>query len=130
MGPPVRITVLDQSPVPQGSTPADALRNTIDLARHADRLGYHRYWLAEHHAMASHASSAPEIMISRVAAETSGIRVGAGGVLLPYYGPLKVAETFRFLDALDSGRIDLGVGRALAATRWRPVPSARTPATR
>jgi luciferase family oxidoreductase group 1 len=99
-----------------GSTPADALRNTIELARLADRLGYHRYWIAEHHAIPALASPAPEILIDRVAAETSGIRVGSGAVLLPHYSPLKVAETFRVLHALYPDRIDLGIGRAPGGT--------------
>jgi luciferase family oxidoreductase group 1 len=104
--------VLDQSPVVTGGTPTDALHNTIDLARHADRLGYHRYWIAEHHSMVSHGSPAPEILIGRLAMETAGIRLGAGGVLLSLYQPLKVAETFRVLHALHPGRIDLGIGRS------------------
>src|ERR1700680_2436795 len=108
----MKLSVLDQSPVPAGFTPADALRNTIHLARAADSLGYERYWIAEHHAIEALASPAPEILIARVAAETSGIRVGSGGVLLPHYSPLKVAEVFRMLHALYPGRIDLGVGRA------------------
>jgi len=85
----MKLSVLDQSPVPAGFTPADALRNTIQLARAADSFGYERYWIAEHHAIETLASPAPEILIARVAAETSGIRVGSGGVLLPHYSPLK-----------------------------------------
>ncbi|MEU4742609.1 LLM class flavin-dependent oxidoreductase [Actinosynnema sp. NPDC023658] len=108
----IRASVLDQSPVAAGDTPGKALRNTVELARLADRLGYERYWVAEHHGATSHAGTAPEIMATRLAAETSGIRVGAGGVLLPYYSPFKVAETFRVLEALYPGRIDLGIGRA------------------
>src|SRR6266853_173370 len=108
----MRLSVLDQSPVPAGFTPGDALRNTIQLARAADSLGYERYWIAEHHAIETLASPAPEILIARVAAETTGIRVGSGGVLLPHYSPLKVAEVFRMLHALYPGRVDLGVGRA------------------
>ncbi len=108
----MKLSVLDQSPVPAGSTPADALRNTIQLARAADASGYERYWIAEHHAIETLASPAPEILITRVAAETSGIRVGSGGVLLPHYSPLKVAEVFRMLHAMYPGRIDLGLGRA------------------
>jgi luciferase family oxidoreductase group 1 len=109
----VKISVLDQSPVPDGASAATALRNSIDLARTADRLGYHRYWAAEHHAAPSHAGPAPELVVAAVAAVTTRIRVGSGGVLLPYYSPLKVAETFRVLHALHPGRIDLGVGRAI-----------------
>jgi luciferase family oxidoreductase group 1 len=108
----IKLSVLDQSPVSEGYTPADALRNTIELARMADKLGYERYWIAEHHAIVTLASPAPEILIARVGAETSGIRIGSGGVLLPHYSPLKVAETFRMLHALYPGRIDLGIGRA------------------
>jgi luciferase family oxidoreductase group 1 len=112
----VKLSVIDQSPVPAGFTPADALQNTIELARLADRLGYERYWIAEHHAIDALASPAPEIMIARVGAETSGIRVGSGGVMLPHYAPLKVVETFRVLHALYPGRIDLGIGRAPGGT--------------
>jgi luciferase family oxidoreductase group 1 len=112
----VKLSVIDQSPVPAGSTAADALHNTIELARLADRLGYHRYWIAEHHAIPALASPAPEILIDRVAAETSAIRVGSGAVLLPHYSPLKVAETFRVLHALYPDRIDLGIGRAPGGT--------------
>lgn len=108
----MKLSVVDQSPIPSGSTGADALRNSIDLAQHVERLGYSRYWVAEHHAMASLASPAPEILIARLTAETSRIRVGSGGVMLPYYAPLKVAEQFRMLHALAPGRIDLGLGRA------------------
>lgn len=112
----MKLSVIDQSPVSAGSTPADALHNTIALARLTDRLGYTRYWIAEHHAIAALASPAPEILIDRVAAETSAIRVGSGAVLLPHYSPLKVAETFRVLHALYPGRIDLGIGRAPGGT--------------
>jgi len=112
----VKLSVIDQSPVPAGFTPADALRNTIELARLADRLGYERYWIAEHHALDALASPAPEILVARVGAETSVIRVGSGGVLLPHYSPLKVVETFRTLHALYPDRIDLGIGRAPGGT--------------
>jgi luciferase family oxidoreductase group 1 len=108
----IKLSVLDQSPVSEGYTPADALRNTIELARTADTLGFERYWIAEHHAIKTLASPAPEILIARIGAETSGIRIGSGGVLLPHYSPLKVVETFRMLHALYPGRIDLGIGRA------------------
>ena len=111
----MKLSVIDQSPVPAGFTAADALRNTIELARLADRLGYERYWIAEHHAIEALASPAPEVLIARVGA-TSGIRVGSGGIMLPHYSPLKVAETFRVLHALYPGRIDLGVGRAPGGT--------------
>jgi len=109
---PYRLSVLDLSPVPSGSTSAQALRNTLDLAQLADELGYTRYWLAEHHNTRLIASSAPEIMIGHVASVTSRIRVGSGGIMLPNHSPLKVAETFRVLEALHPGRIDLGLGRA------------------
>ena len=113
----MKLSVLDQSPIPAGSTPAQALHNTIDLAKFTEALGYERYWIAEHHATASLASPAPEIMIERVAAETSRIRVGSGAVLLPHYAPMKVVETFRVLHALHPGRIDLGLGRAPGGRR-------------
>ena len=108
----LKLSVVDQSPVSAGMTAAEALRNTIDLARHCDRLGYERYWIAEHHGMEVIATSVPEVMIGLVAEATKGIRVGSGAVLLPHYSPLKVAETFRLLHALFPGRIDLGLGRA------------------
>ncbi len=106
------LSVLDQSPIPEGSTGADALHNTLDLARLADRLGYHRYWVAEHHGGPMLASASPEALIGPIAAATSRIRVGSGGVMLPHYSPFKVAETFTILAALYPGRIDLGLGRA------------------
>jgi len=109
---PYRLSVLDQSPIAEGSTAAQALANTIDLARAADRLGYHRYWLAEHHASPALAGAAPEALIGPVALATSRIRVGSGGIMLPHYSPFKVAETFAMLSALAPGRIDLGLGRA------------------
>jgi luciferase family oxidoreductase group 1 len=108
----LRLSVLDLSPVSSGSTGAQALRNTLEVAQLADRLGYERYWLAEHHNLPSVASSAPEVMIGHVASKTSRIRVGAGGIMLPNHAPLRVAETFRVLEALHPGRIDLGIGRA------------------
>jgi luciferase family oxidoreductase group 1 len=106
------LSVLDQSPISEGSTGADALRNTIDLARLTDELGYHRYWVAEHHGGPMLASASPEALIGPIAAATEGIRVGSGGVMLPHYSPLKVAETFTILAGLFPGRIDLGLGRA------------------
>lgn len=106
------LSVLDQSPVPSGSTPAEAIGHTVALAQAAERLGYRRYWLAEHHNTASLAGTAPEVLAAHVAGRTSSIRVGAGGILLPYTSPLKAAESFRVLHALFPGRIDLGVGRA------------------
>src|SRR3954452_25216783 len=110
--PEFRLSVLDQSPVSEGSTGADALHNTLDLARLADELGYHRYWVAEHHGTPMLACAAPEALIGPIALQTERIRVGSGGVMLPHYSPLKVAETFTILSALAPGRIDLGLGRA------------------
>jgi luciferase family oxidoreductase group 1 len=108
----MRLSVLDQSPIPEGATAAQALANTVDLARHAEALGYERYWLAEHHATPALACAAPEILIAAVADATERIRVGSGGVMLPHYSPLKVAEVFSTLCGLHPGRIDLGLGRA------------------
>ncbi len=109
--------MLDQSPIAEGGTGAAALRNSVDLARLADRLGYARYWVAEHHGMAMLASAAPEILIAEIAAATERMRVGSGGVMLPHYSPLKVAETFSILGGLHGDRIDLGVGRAPGSDR-------------
>jgi luciferase family oxidoreductase group 1 len=106
------LSVLDQSPISQGSTGADALHNTLDLARLTDALGYHRYWVAEHHGGPMLAGPSPEVLIGPIAAATEGIRVGSGGVMLPHYSPLKVAESFTILAALYPERIDLGIGRA------------------
>ncbi len=111
----MRLSVLDQSPIRKGGTPADAIAETLALAQAADALGYHRYWLAEHHNTGSFAGASPEILIGRVAAETRRLRVGAGGVMLMHYSPLKVAEEFRMLETLYPGRIDLGLGRAPGA---------------
>jgi len=108
----ISLSVLDLAPVPTGTTSAEAARRTVDLARLADRLGYARYWFAEHHSMASVASSAPEILIAHVAAATQRIRVGSGGIMLPNHAPLRIAEAFHTLEALYPGRIDLGIGRA------------------
>ena len=107
-----RLSVLDQSPVRTGAAPADAIRETLALARRCDALGYTRYWLAEHHSTPALAGSAPEVLIGQVAAVTSRIRVGSGGVMLQHYSALKVAEAFRVLETLYPGRIDLGIGRA------------------
>jgi len=106
------LSVLDLAPVSSGSTAAQALRNTLELARLADHLGYTRYWLAEHHNMLGIASSSPEIVIGQVARETSTIRVGSGGIMLPNHAALKVTESFLTLEAFFPGRIDLGIGRA------------------
>ena len=106
------LSVLDLSPVVEGGTAAGALRNSLDLARHAERWGYHRFWVAEHHNMPGIASAATAVVIAHVAAGTRTIRVGAGGVMLPNHAPLVVAEQFGTLESLFPGRIDLGLGRA------------------
>src|SRR5215467_7094839 len=106
------VSVLDLSPITEGGDAADALRRTLDLARHAERFGYRRYWLAEHHNMPGVASAATAVVIAHVAAGTSTIRVGAGGVMLPNHAPLVIAEQFGTLESLLPGRIDLGLGRA------------------
>ena len=106
------LSVLDQSPIRNGASPALAVEETLRLARAADRLGYRRYWVAEHHSSNGLAGSTPEILAGRIAAHTGRIRVGAGGVMLGHYSALKVAENFRMLETLFPGRIDLGVGRA------------------
>ena len=108
----VPLSILDLSPISAGATGAQALRNSLDLAQLADRLGYVRYWLAEHHNLPSIASSAPDIMIGQIAAFTTRMRIGSGGVMLPNHAPLMVAERFKVLEALYPGRIDLGLGRA------------------
>ncbi|HEX6523837.1 MAG TPA: LLM class flavin-dependent oxidoreductase [Streptosporangiaceae bacterium] len=108
----VPFSALDLAPVPTGGTPGDALRATIDLARHVEQLGFARFWVAEHHNMPGIASSAPPVLIGQIAAATSEIRVGSGGVMLPNHAPLVVAEQFGMLEALHPGRIDLGIGRA------------------
>jgi len=110
--PPFGLSVLDQSPISQGSSGAQALANTLDLARLTDRLGYRRYWVAEHHGGTMLAGPSPEALVGPIAAATTRIRVGSGGVMLPHYSPLKVAETFSVLAGLFPGRIDLGLGRA------------------
>lgn len=108
----IRVSVLDVAPVGSGSTASEALKYTLELAQLADKLGYVRFWLAEHHGMPSIASSAPEVLIAHVAAHTERLRVGAGGIMLPNHAPLRVAEVFHTLEALHPGRIDLGLGRA------------------
>jgi len=108
----LRLSVLDQSPVSEGMSGAQALQNTVDLARLTDALGYHRYWVAEHHGGPSLAGPSPEVLIGPIASATTSIRVGSGGVMLPHYSPLKVAESFSILSGLYPGRIDLGIGRA------------------
>ncbi len=113
---PLALSVLDQSPVLAGETAADAIATTIALCKHAERLGYKRYWLAEHHAMRGLADASPEVLLGRLSGETTSIRIGSGGIMLPHYTSFKVAETFRMLDALAPGRIDLGIGRAPGGT--------------
>lgn len=108
----LRLSVLDQSTVVTGRTPDTSIRESLELARHCDALGYHRYWVAEHHNSASIAGTAPEVLIGAIAATTTRIRVGSAGVMLPHYASLKVAEQFRVLEAIAPGRIDLGLGRA------------------
>ncbi len=113
----IRLSVLDQSPIRSGGTAAEAIGETVRLARAAERLGYHRYWLAEHHSHGAFAGASPEVLIGQIAATTSRIRVGSGGVMLSHYSALKVAESFRALETLHPGRIDLGLGRAPGADR-------------
>ncbi|PAD39502.1 LLM class flavin-dependent oxidoreductase [Terribacillus sp. 7520-G] len=108
----MKLSVLDQAPIRRGMTPEEALQEAIELAQHAERLGYERYWFAEHHNTNGLVSVAPEIMATRIASATNSIKVGTGGVLLPQYSPLKVAETFHTLAGLFPGRVDLGVGRS------------------
>src|SRR5882762_8361395 len=108
----IPLSVLDLSPIVEGGDASQALRNTLDLARHAERWGYRRYWLAEHHSMPGIASAATAVVIGHVAAGTTTIRVGSGGVMLPNHSPLVVAEQFGTLESLYPGRIDLGLGRA------------------
>ena len=108
----MRLSVLDQSTASKGRTQDTAIRETLELARHCDALGYHRYWLSEHHNSGSIVGTAPEVLMSAIAATTPRIRVGSAGVMLPHYSALKVAEQFRVLEAIAPGRIDLGIGRA------------------
>ena len=108
----MRLSILDQSPVIGALGAARAIAETIALARRAEELGYHRYWLAEHHAIAALADPCPEVLLARLGAETRRLRIGSGGVLLPYYSAFRTAESFRMLEALYPGRIDLGIGRA------------------
>ncbi|MCZ8521962.1 MULTISPECIES: LLM class flavin-dependent oxidoreductase [Paenibacillus] len=108
----ITLSVLDQSPIPEGSTAAETLAQTARLAKETERLGYRRFWVSEHHAAGSLAGSSPEVLISHLAAVTSRIRLGSGGVMLPHYSAYKVAENFRLLEALYPGRIDVGLGRA------------------
>ncbi len=106
------LSVLDLSPLSAGSSGAQALRNSVDLARHADGLGFHRYWVSEHHNLPSVVSTSPEVLIGHLANASRRMRVGSGGIMLPNHAPLRIAEAFRVLEALHPGRIDLGLGRA------------------
>ena len=108
----MKLSVLDQSPIISGHGAARAVEETLALARRADALGYHRYWLAEHHAIGALADPCPEVLLARLGAETKRLRIGTGGVLLPYYSAFRTAEAFRMLEALYPGRVDLGIGRA------------------
>src|SRR5687768_12266355 len=108
----IPFSILDLSPIVEGATASDALRNSVSLAKNAERLGYRRFWLAEHHNMPGIASAATSVVIAHVAAGTTSIRVGSGGVMLPNHAPLVIAEQFGTLEALFPGRIDLGLGRA------------------
>ncbi|GAA2802919.1 LLM class flavin-dependent oxidoreductase [Crossiella cryophila] len=110
--PTIRLSILDTSPIVQGATPQQALHNTVDLAALADTLGYHRYWVPEHHGMRGVASTSPAVLIAHLANTTKNLRLGAGGVLLPNHAPLLIAEQFTTLTALHPGRIDLGIGKA------------------
>lgn len=127
----IRLSVLDQSTVVSGRSPDASIRESIRLAQHCEALGYSRYWCAEHHNSASQAGTAPEILISAIAATTTRIRVGSAGIMLPHYSSLKVAEQFRVLDAVAPGRIDLGLGRAPGSdglTAYALNPQAQTAA--
>lgn len=108
----MRLSVLDQSPIAEGMSGGQALRNSLELAQLADSLGYHRFWMAEHHASPALASASPELMLAAIGRETRTIRIGTGGVMLPHYSPFKVAESFSMLAGLFPGRVDLGLGRA------------------
>jgi luciferase family oxidoreductase group 1 len=123
----IPLSVLDLSPIVAGGSAAEALHNTLDLARHAERLGYHRFWLAEHHNMAGIASAATSVVIGYVAGGTSRIRVGAGGIMLPNHSPLVIAEQFGTLESLYPGRIDLGLGRAPGSDRYAMQALRRDP---
>ncbi len=126
---PLKLSVLDQSPAAQDKTQDHAIRESLALAKHCDALGYHRYWVSEHHNSASIVGTAPEVLMAAIAATTQRIRVGSAGVMLPHYSTLKVAEQFRVLEAIAPGRIDLGIGRApgsdrMTAMALNPNPNA------
>ena len=113
----MKLSVLDQSTAAKGRPEAEAIRETLELARLCDSLGYHRYWVSEHHNSGSIVGTAPEVLMAAIAATTKTIRVGSAGVMLPHYSSLKVAEQFRVLEGIAPGRIDLGVGRAPGSDR-------------
>src|SRR3954464_14960823 len=125
----VPLSVLDLAPIPEGSDAAEALRRSLDLAQHAERWGYNRFWLAEHHSMPGIASAATSIVIAHVAGGTSTIKVGAGGIMLPNHSPLVIAEQFGTLAALFPGRIDLGLGRAPGSDQITVRALRRSPAS-
>jgi luciferase family oxidoreductase group 1 len=125
----IPLSILDLAPITEGSTPRDALHNSLDLARNAERLGYHRFWVAEHHNMTGIASAATAVVIGYLASGTSTIRVGAGGVMLPNHAPLVIAEQFGTLEALYEGRIDLGLGRAPGSDQRTAHALRRDPAS-
>ncbi len=114
----LQLSVLDQAPVAEGSSAGEALDRSVDLAQHTEALGYKRFWMSEHHAMATLACSAPEVVLGRIGAATHSIRIGSGGVMLPHYSAFKVAEVFSTLAAMYPGRVDLGVGRAPGGGPW------------
>src|ERR671911_414732 len=123
----IPLSVLDLAPIPQGSNAAEALRRSLDLAQHTERLGFHRFWLAEHHGMPGIASAATSVVIAHIAGGTSTIRVGAGGIMLPNHSPLVIAEQFGTLASLFPGRIDLGLGRAPGTDQLTLRALRRTP---
>lgn len=123
------LSVLDLAPVGEGSSPAQALRNSLELASETEKLGYHRYWVAEHHNMPGIASSSPAVLLAHLASVTSTLRLGSGGVMLPNHAPLIVAEQFGMLEALHPGRIDLGIGRAPGTDQLTARALRRGPAT-
>ena len=113
----MKLSILDQSTAAKGRPEGEAIRETLELARLCDALGYHRYWVSEHHNSGSIVGTAPEVLMAAIAATTTRIRVGSAGVMLPHYSALKVAEQFRVLEGIAPGRIDLGVGRAPGSDR-------------
>ncbi|MCM2532368.1 MsnO8 family LLM class oxidoreductase [Neobacillus pocheonensis] len=121
----LRLSILDQSVIAENETAFDAFNHTIELAQKAESLGYHRFWVSEHHNSEKLAGSAPEVLISHLLAKTSNIRIGSGGIMLQHYSPYKVAETFNVLTTLSPGRVDLGVGKAPGAFHCQRRPFRR-----